>query len=433
MRGLSKRWMAGILLCLSLCFTGCGEEKLVSEDFVKANSRSYLMNPIMKTEKGFYYNQSAFNELSLHYYDVKNGKNMYLCNKPECRHEGDEFCVATSDKYKVMDTAMYSGNLYISVVEETETAYEYKLLKATLDGSSLSEVVTYFSIDNVSLMPGRSPIITKNMTIHRNKAFLPYVLMNSDNMSVGISGTAIYDMETGEVTYLGEKEGDLKIQNGKFCGYGDYMYYVSAQKYKKELYRYSYADGSVEKVELKQGFKGNYAIYDENTIYYIRGAGEVHIWKRDTGESTQVDTEPWRGFWETLETENGPKSVMSVGYSLSDVLCDGEYVYVPEGFNFDYSTHIYEHESYATQKLIDYVEVTILDGEGNYVNDVKISPKKYLGYNEYFVLHFVDDMVYMQTSVMVYECSKADFIAGNANFKECYPIDIHITSVKEFE
>lgn len=429
MRGLKKRWMAGVLLCLTLCFTGCGKEKLVSEDFQRANCRNDNMNPIMKTDTGYYYNQCAFDELSLHYYDAANGKNMYLCNKPECRHEGDEFCAATSDKYWVMDTVMYSGGLYITAVEKTETAFEYKLLKAALDGSSLSEVVTYFSIDNIDLIFNGS----QEMTIHRNKAFLPYCIMHSDNMEIGICGAAIYDMETGELTYLGEKEGDLKVQNENFCGYGDYMYYVKAQKYKNELMRYSYADGSVEKIELKTGFKGNYAIYDENTIFYIRGSGEVHRLSRDTGESTQIDTKDWLGFWEEYETEDGIKRDMSMGYSISSVASDGEYVYVPEGFSFEYCSHAQEKESYLTKKILDYVEVNVLDGEGNFINDIKVRIKDFLGYNEFFTLHFVNDTVYLQTSVMVYECSKADFVAGNTNFKECYPIDIHIRSVKEFE
>jgi len=173
MRRIKKLMTAVLLLCMTMCFAGCGEEKLVSEDFNRANIGNGVINPIMKTDTGYYYNQSSFNELSLHYYDVANGKNMYLCNKPECRHEGDEFCAATSDKYRVMDTVLYGGSLYISALEKTETAYEYKLLKAALDGSSLSEVITYFVIDNVSLATGGGG----EMVIHRNKAFLPYFLV----------------------------------------------------------------------------------------------------------------------------------------------------------------------------------------------------------------------------------------------------------------
>lgn len=427
MRRIKKLMAAVLLLCMTMCFAGCGEEKLVSEDFNRTNIGNGVINPIMKTDTGYYYNQSSFNELSLHYYDVANGKNMYLCNKPECRHEGDEFCAATSDKYRVMDTVLYGGSLYISALEKTETAYEYKLLKAALDGSSLSEVITYFVIDNVSLATGGGG----EMVIHRNKAFLPYFLVNPKNTEVGIGGVAIYDMESGELTYLGEKEGSIETKRERFEAYGDYMYFVQTQKYKKELMRYSYADGSVEKMELKTGFRGGYTVYDENTIFYIRGDGsEIHIFRSDTKENTQIDIEEWFGFF--TEGEDGAQELQCY-VSLDSMISDGEYVYIPENISFDRYSCPYQIYHSEGEPDTEYAEITILDKDGNYVNHVEVSSKKLLGYNEFFSLHFVEDAVYMQTPTMVYECSKADFIAGNADFKECYPLDINIRSAKELE
>ena len=100
-----------------ISLAGCGEEKIISEDYNEGNCGNLFMNPIMKTESGFYYSQSIYNNLSLHYYDSAHGNNMYLCNKPECRHDGNEFCAATSDKFNVMETVLYGGSLYINVFE----------------------------------------------------------------------------------------------------------------------------------------------------------------------------------------------------------------------------------------------------------------------------------------------------------------------------
>ena len=76
MKGIKRRVTAVILLCLSLCFTGCGEEKLVSQDLQRGNSRNIEVNSIMKTDKGFYYSQGGMEKLSLYYYDSANGKSM---------------------------------------------------------------------------------------------------------------------------------------------------------------------------------------------------------------------------------------------------------------------------------------------------------------------------------------------------------------------
>lgn len=396
------------------------------------------MNPIMRTDKGFYYSNNAFSELGLCYYDAKNGKSMYLCNKPECRHDGNEFCAATSDKYRTMGTVMYSGSLYINVLEETDTSYQYKLLRASLDGSSLSEVVTYFELDNVGVVPVYFNEISRSMAIHRNKVFLPYRLANTDNSGVGYTGTAIYDMETKEITSLGEIDESLETWVDNFCGYGDYMYFITANGYKKELFRYSYTDASVEKVELGSGFMGSYAVYDDNTIFFTKKPGELYVYKYDTGKSTAVENEEWLGLWSEVRTENGLEYQKVTTPSLDSVTCDGEYVYVPENYSLEqqlYPLTVFYHEINGEREEIvfDYAEINILDGEGKYVNQVKVSAKEFLGYDECFLLHFTEDAVYIQTPIMVYECSKEDFIAGNANFKEACSLEMGIYGREENE
>lgn len=435
MRGLRKRWAASVLLCMTLCLAGCGEEKIIPEDFKQANCQNIHMNAIARTDKGFYYSQNALGTLGLHYYDVVNGKSMYLCNKPECRHDGDEFCVATSYDYQVLETVLYSGSLYINAYEYTETGYEYKLLCASLDGSSLSEVVTYFAVDNVNAEPFVPRDNPRCMTIHRNKVFLPYSLQNVDNKEVGYTGTAIYDMDTKEVTYLGEKEQDFSVKNCRYLGYGDYMYYVAAQKYKNELYRYSYADGSVEKMELERGFRGDYTVVDDNTIFYRKMETDLCIYHPDTKENIVLDSKEWTGIVTYFDDHSEAQPHFSITHcGFSDVITDGEYVYVSENYSFrDYGGPSIYGIIHPDCEEIDFAEIDVFDKEGNFLRGFRLNTEELLGYNDYFTLHFVEDSVYMQTPAMVFECSKDSFIAGEPKFQEVYPMDIHIMTRKKVE
>lgn len=401
-----------LTLGLLLGLAGCGEEKIISEDYQRGNTHHKYANAVMKTDTGYYYSQGGFNSLSLHYYDAANGKNMYLCNKPECRHEGDEFCVATSNKYIVFDTVLYSNSLYINVIEPSDSTYEYKLLRASLDGSSLDEVVTYLTVNTIDVMPNTSP-----MAFHRNKAFLPYQVNNVNNQEIGYSGVAIYDLETGEVTYLGEKEGDLNVEKTSFCGYGDYMYFVTAEKFKQRLCRYSYTDGSVEELPLERNFMGEYVIYDDDTIFFVRGTDELFSHNLQTGENTNINVKEWYGI------KMGKNSSSRSGFD--GIVSDGKYLYISEnGYLESYST-ISVSEGYMEDGSdLDFMEISILDGTGSLVNSIRFNTMDVLGCNDYFLLHFCGDTIYMQTTNMMYECNREDFVAGKPEFKEVYPIDI---------
>lgn len=416
----------GIILtaCMLMNLAGCGEEVIISEDHVEENCRNTNMNAVMKTDKGFYYSQKG--ELSLHYYDTVNKKNMFLCNKPECRHDGNEFCVATSDKYQVMHTLLYSGSLYINVIEETETSYEFKVLKASLDGSSLSEVVTYHSVGNTGVFPDTGD----KMIIHRNKAFLPYTVYNAENDEVGYNGVAIYDMDTKEVTYLGEKEQSFDLQYGRFYGYGDYMYYSTSEKYRMELHRYCYTDGTTEKLGVKN-FKGAYAIYDENTIFYKAINESFFVYNMETGENTHISVDDLGSVMLYTDEKDGLSQGYGVGFKLADVLSDGEYVYV--SFNYSFHGNYLPNSSSAMGIVFDKAIIGVLDKEGQEVNRIYLNTTDLLGYSDYFTLHFMGDTVYMQTPSMMYECSKESFIAGKPDFKEVYPIDIKMWSMKEHQ
>lgn len=428
MRRMKRSLICVIMVLLLSLGAGCGKQNTASEDFQRANCRNTYVNSIMKTESGYYYGKIN-SELELHYYDSKNGKNMYLCNKPECRHDGNEFCAATSNKYTIMEMALYGDDIYINAIEQTEKTYQFKLLRASGDGSSLSEVVTYFETDAKDRLPGYYFDEVTEMVIHRGRAFLAYSLVNVHNKDIGVCGTAIYDLQTGELTYLWEKDMDLTEVDENFCGCGDYMFFIRAKGSRKHLYRYSYKEGSLEKMELERGFRGQYALYDENTCFYIKDNGDLYLYKHDTGENINVDCEKWSGMWQEVQVAGRSERINVNTPVIDSVLSDGEYVYTAELMSFDnffypYMERTCEIGGETVDVTVDYVEVIVLNSEGELVNEVKVSPKEVLGKIDDFTLHFTDDTVYMQTSVMVYECPKEDFVEGKVNFTEAYPVDI---------
>ena len=90
----------GVLLCLLAGVCGCKKENVaekgksgynyefVPEDYVQGGGSS-----VLTTDKGYYYMADE----AICYLDYESGADMVLCNKPECRHDGNAFCVATSD------------------------------------------------------------------------------------------------------------------------------------------------------------------------------------------------------------------------------------------------------------------------------------------------------------------------------------------------
>lgn len=52
----------------------------------------------------------------------------------------------------------------MNVVEETDTEYQYKLLKVAADGTKLTELVTYMTVNNTSVVP----VTGSRLVIHRD-------------------------------------------------------------------------------------------------------------------------------------------------------------------------------------------------------------------------------------------------------------------------
>ena len=198
---------------------------------------------VRKTEHGYYY--YSYNYGGFRYVDGSTGKDMYLCNKPECKHDGNAFCVATNNKYTIFGWVLYDNRIVANVIEETDTQYLYKLLEIAADGSMANEIVTYYTMEKT----GEVEVFRHGagaIYIHRNKVMLPMVTGTADGLEdTECYGCAIVDLNTKEVVYLDtEPLSRENTQVTQINAYGDYLYYCRKEGKKTVLHRYNINNGT---------------------------------------------------------------------------------------------------------------------------------------------------------------------------------------------
>lgn len=412
--------MCVMLTAVSL-LAGCGKSKVVMEDYVRTNPVTWNVNGIMKSDTGYYYAAGVGQLMSLHYYDIESGQNIFLCNKPECLHEGDDFCTATSDKYSVISTCLYGEEIYMNVVETTDTEYICKLLRVSKDGTKLSEVITYQTVNktSVSLMTGAP------MMIHRGKVVLPY-RFGGNNGSHQIYGTYIYDLSSKKLEKLEEVEVDTYWEGrDRFTGYGDYIYFNTYVDNKNKLSRYCLSDGSIEDMELLVNYQGIYEVLDENTIIYNRGNLNLYEYNISTKESIDHgDYLATQSEAERIKNELKVGTVTSAEFT--DMASDGTNFYVTMFIEFRDFTFAGTHTYTGSPEMKFIPKIHVYNDKLEHVVSVAIDVEKLLGRSGNCSLAILDDVVYLQTAEKVFCCTKEDFLTGEPTFKELYEINVDI-------
>ena len=410
-----------ILLAITFLLSGCGKQQMPIEDYVQSNPSTRGINGIMKSDMGYYYSTTSTSDtsnakMSLHYFDEASGQNIYLCSKPECRHDGDAFCTATSDEYTIKGACFYGGSLYLSTLEATGTEYLLKLLRVSTDGSERTEVITYMKLNTTSVF---TLVGGEQMMIHRGVVVLPYYFVNKEEMQttnniVSIMGTCLYNLETGELTQLPELRSEEFLGGReRFTGYGDYIYYNTKVDNKNVLSRYCLSDGTTEELELMVGFNGIYEVIDEDTIYYTQAGNTLFEYQISNKGTIRHD-----GFFlDTYEYYLPPINANVTGskaYTCTDMVTDGTYLYAGDGVDFhemkkgNIGTAVY---SYGVEEEIkSYIHV--FDRDLTEVAKVEIGTKPYLGCEENFSVAIFDGMVYLQTTPTVFSCTLEEFLKG---------------------
>ena len=408
--------------CMAFALTGCNNTTPM-EDCLNTNKGTSTYHHIMKTENGYYYNAVQFGDMALRYHDNATGHDIYLCAKPECAHDGDKFCTATSEGFHVLYTQLYDNNIYITATESDGKRVYLKLLKASLDGTQLTEVCTIVQTTGnekgIKLIHG-DPC---TMILHRGYAFIPYYLASHDTEIFGKAGLASVNLSDGSVQYLPEYEQSETKGYMDVTPYGDYIYYTMKTSY--ELHRYHFKTGKEEILPLRENLKEtygngfsknlgkltNYTVID-NKVWYVCGgdvAGKpsVFIYDPDANTTTLVEAFEDKLLTTTEEyDENGELYSITDDYYISPKpMYDGTYLYIAEGGFYG--------SEYSDRDMT--VHIFTLEGErlGGFVFQRKGACQ----------INILDETFYIQTAEGTVYCSVADVISGNIEWKELYQFD----------
>lgn len=429
----------GAILCLAV-FAGCSEGKdklgeqpgeatkaatsgkkefqFVSEDFEPGNMTKYML-AMMKTDKGFYRYNSG--DGALYYYDTATEKSMVLCNKPECRHDGNEFCVGTNDKYLYLDQCLYGDRMLRYALEMTETQCYFKVLSVALDGSVMDEIATVLEFARPT--EGFSAFHC-SMYAHRNKVILTM------NGSEDYYGVASLDLNTKEVIYWYEepfgKENEVIFD---VTGAGDYFYYCKKEGKKTVLYRRHIETGATESFRLLPNFAGEYVVLDEDRIAYLKSTGKVVCLHRiSTGENVE-QTKLMRHYYGYLGDGlygNGPEKKDGQAYRLET---DGTYVYAVEA-PLHYGKAQAERartEAYIYVLNHELEEVALVDMEKT-VLELDFEAIEWASQCYTLTLRYMGEDIYWElvpadaskTETYVFRCKRSDFVAGEPKFTFVY-------------
>ena len=89
---------------------GC-DGKEMKDDVSKMPEDKPYNRVVMETENGYYYNVCDMN-LSLRYTEKTTGKDIFLCARPECMHDGNEKCTATYNFLEISNSILYDNSIY---------------------------------------------------------------------------------------------------------------------------------------------------------------------------------------------------------------------------------------------------------------------------------------------------------------------------------
>lgn len=260
-----------------------------SEDCIPENTGTSRSFPIMETETGYYFNDIDGPVLRLSYHDKATGKAILLCNKPECRHDGNEFCVATCSSYTPLGMQLYNNRIYVAAFTEKDALLEYKLLEVAPDGSQLTEISTLYSCPSPEFSPITFPELNY-LLIHRNKAIFQFSLCLNQNFESNLLyGTAILNLENGELSYVYDNpvdKGNPQWLNPK--PQEDSVFYVTKEPHRYRLHRYSLTDGTDEILDLVTNFNGEYVLWGNSKILYFR-ALRTSLWEHDLTDHTNTE------------------------------------------------------------------------------------------------------------------------------------------------
>jgi len=405
-----------ILLCLCSCYGGAVR---VSKDEVNipSNTACSTYFPIMETENGFYYTMRGY--YTLRYHDKASDRDIFCCNKPECAHDGNSYCAATSSEYDLSYAAMYDGAIYVPVTKLTDDTLEYKLLRVETDGTARSEVCTFLTLKNAN------PIGTVNgndLILHKGKAFVhfSYEYRNEYGISSNemINGIMVIDLSSGDYYELPT---DMLDFENSFWGQiytradGDWFYYTisydGAPEDECDVYRYNFVSGETEKLDMPRVFS-SYTVW-EGCVYYTKcdvsdkdnKTVQIYRYYPDNGVTEKFTENP-------IPEETIVKVSCTAGNDQPEITTDGKYFYyVNNGLDSNYY--------YTSDKVPFQPECIVFSNEGVELARFML-PTELLEHEKDYCMNVVNGKVYFQSIYSVWSCSVDDILSGNVSWSKMY-------------
>ena len=246
---------------------------------------------IMKGESGYYYNDVITKQIdivnyyysAICYYDTVTSKSIPLCAKPQCMHDGNDFCVATGGMSNFNSNYLYNGYIYRLGTEQTDNDNTIKMLRADLLGNELSKVADVYKEPIVDEY--RLSSLSGNAVFHYGKAFLTLRVFTESGFE---NKMFMVDLETGEskqISVPSPENQATRIKSDCFLTLladGDWLYYTTREAKwnhpiirdnahmtydKTSLYRYNIKTGETELISAMPDIYSSFAV-NEDIIYY---------------------------------------------------------------------------------------------------------------------------------------------------------------------
>ncbi len=194
------------------------------------------MRGIAKTETGIYFLSRSGGMM---YYDSESGEALYLCAKPNCLHDGNEYCVATTDAYRIRSAPVYlDGYIYAAAEKRSdEGQISAVLLRYEPDGTAVKEVCGVYSgvteTEN-SLLQGNAELVAHRGVIWIRYSYEQFIYSEGIGAVNAVNTEqfhawrlAAFDPGSGLVRVLQETEPTSGLYHpaGNLHGSGDYVYY----------------------------------------------------------------------------------------------------------------------------------------------------------------------------------------------------------------
>lgn len=267
---------------------GC-DGKEMKDDVSKMPEDKPYNRVVMETENGYYYNVCDMN-LSLRYTEKTTGKDIFLCARPECMHDGNEKCTATYNFLEISNSILYDNSIYFVANIRDDETMGYALFKASTDGASLDKVGDVITIrkpqssdDGINFSSA-----IDNFIIHKGYAYIPYRLGQHSYSGFLGAGMVRMNIRTGETESIYDYNDDYFSSQfvSVMSACGEYVYYrLWGNSSIGGVHRYNVNNHEIEFVEAEVD-KSSYALdlISEDTLYYtyINEEDKVCISGRDS-------------------------------------------------------------------------------------------------------------------------------------------------------